>query len=143
MKICRLCEVEKPLSEFYKHPTGKFGVKSKCKSCYNAAQKEYYSENKEARTAYQRKWNKAHPEHFRNKKAQRRSRERVSRLSKEDRRHIQGLYRLAKLYGWITGEPWHVDHIVPLNGSNVCGLHLPSNLQVVPAKYNLKKGASF
>lgn len=39
----------------------------------------------------------------------------------------------------LTNFDWHVDHVIPLNGKNVSGLHIWSNLQVIPATLNLSK----
>lgn len=49
-------------------------------------------------------------------------------------------YSLASERKEQTGFDWHVDHLIPLRGDYVSGLHHWSNLQVIPASLNLSKG---
>lgn len=53
---------------------------------------------------------------------------------------IREFYDLAARTEALTGERYHVDHIVPLNGKTVSGLHNQFNLQILPWRDNLSKG---
>jgi len=56
--------------------------------------------------------------------------------------HLDAIVRVYEKRDEIiraSGIDHHVDHIVPLLGKNVCGLHVPWNLQILPAKANRQK----
>jgi hypothetical protein len=74
-----------------------------------------------------------------NYQAQRRVSERKATPSWANKFFIQEIYELAALRRSLTGIEWHVDHIVPLRGETVCGLHVENNLRVIPAIVNIKK----
>ena len=63
----------------------------------------------------------------------------TSPLTAEDHERIKAIYREAAAR---EGE-WHVDHIIPLRGKLVCGLHVPDNLQILPGAENRRKSNAY
>lgn len=64
-------------------------------------------------------------------------------LTDTHKEQIDAVYSHARDCEMVSGEKYHVDHIIPLQGKNVCGLHVPWNLQVLPADLNIAKGNRF
>jgi hypothetical protein len=108
--------------------------------------KVYYQERyirlKEKLTEQSRLWRLNNP-HLNAKKSNKRRAAKIQRtpawLTEDDHWIIEEAYELATLRTKLFGFPWHVDHIIPLQGKTVSGLHVPLNLQVIPGKENLIK----
>lgn len=56
---------------------------------------------------------------------------------------IYSVYKNCERITRETGVKHHVDHIVPLKGRGICGLHVQWNLRVIEARENIRKGNRF
>jgi hypothetical protein len=173
MKTCTSCNLTKELDSFGKEKNGKFGRRSVCRKCRSENEREYkkqykadnriavseynkkyHEENKEERISYMQDYRDNNKDYFKNWRklnkdlcraqlAKYRSKKAKATPDWVDKEDLKGMYTLAKRLENLCGVSYHVDHIVPLNGENICGLHVPWNLQILEAKMNLSKGNSY
>jgi hypothetical protein len=93
-----------------------------------------------------KKWRTANPEkvtHYWLKRRLAKTTAVPAWLTKEDLEMIAVTYAMRVEMTKRFGYSFHVDHIIPLQGENVCGLHVPANLRVVPASLNIAKSNKF
>lgn len=64
-------------------------------------------------------------------------------LTQQDFANIKSIYKMCNKISEKTGVKHHVDHIIPLQGEFVSGLHVPSNLQIIPFNINLSKSNTY
>jgi 5-methylcytosine-specific restriction endonuclease McrA len=125
MKNCYKCQCTKELTAFHKDKSKHDGLEGICKSCSRIKNAKWIQENP----------NKAFLRHI-NKTLKK-------RVVKWDRELTDLVTEEAALLRTLrknaTGLDWEMDHIVPLNGKNVCGLHVWNNIQVITAEENRKK----
>ena len=142
MKTCTKCKEKKDLSEYYADKRNKDGRQARCKLCHNLEAKEHYQNNKEEIKRSFKQWRKENrgksnsiKAKYRAAKAQRTP----NWLTCDQLEYIRNEYLMAVKLEAITGDKYHVDHVVPLQGNDVSGLHVPWNLQILEAKDNLSK----
>jgi hypothetical protein len=106
----------------------------------------YREKNREAHNTYNRAWFAENSDKRAAYQAKRKATilQRTPRwLTEDDHWMIEQAYDLAKARTEMLGFEWHVDHVVPLQGKQVSGLHTPSNLAVIPGAENCRKNSRF
>jgi len=124
-KRCAVCADILNVDSFCKNMSEAIGYSSKCRDC-TSEQRKLIAPEINALTAKRRATKKhAKPQW----------------LSREQEQKMLSYYSEARKKSKETGIDYQVDHIVPLQGKNVCGLHVPWNLQVITADDNRRKVA--
>ena len=151
LKRCSKCHEVKERTEFSANAKEPDGLRAQCRVCageswkahYDANSekhkeraKEYYQQHKEERLEYNKAYYAANPALYAEHRNKRRTREYDATAVWADLEEINEIYLNCP-------QGYHVDHTIPLQGSNVCGLHVEHNLQYLTASENLSKSNFF
>lgn len=147
LKRCKSCVNAYAVANYKSNPERGRMYARKSRALHSKARNAYAAkwrqENHERFRALMGEWKQANKSKVVSYVAARRAIEKSSVAvwadSEFERFAIQEAYALSDLRTEVVGIPFHVDHIVPLRGKTVCGLHCAANLQVIPAKGNMAK----
>ena len=142
VKRCNICAIVKHLDAFSKMASAKDNRQPNCKLCTTNADAIRYKNNRDKmlyRLKAYSKNNRAIMNAIAAKRRARKLEATPSWLSNQNFEAIKEFYKEAKRLEDLFGGLYHVDHIVPLQGKSVCGLHVPWNLQVLTASENYSK----
>lgn len=110
-----------------------------CEICFQNAKKTHRANNLEKVLQKERAYEKLNTHKRLGRNRLRRLRLQEASPAWVNKADIHAIYAEAAKLKRLTGRDYHVDHIVPLKGKNVCGLHVPWNLQVLDAVSNRRK----
>ena len=162
-QCCSKCNISKPYKDFvfdkrYNRP------KKKCRVCDAATYKAWVVRNRASVLQRNKDYRDKNPDFrkrmvdkttknqhlYQAKRNAAEARRRCSKLSatpawlsKDHLAEIENLYWMCRDLRAVSGQDYHVDHIVPLRGENVCGLHVPWNLQILPSDMNIRKSNKY
>lgn len=136
MKHCPDCGILKNRTEFGKNRSRNDGLHGICKKCDRIRRKDWYTNNQEKALEYARDYKTSNRGKLAAKEAKRRASKLQRTPSYADLKVIEEFYHNCP-------EGYHVDHIVPLQGELVSGLHILKNLQYLPALENIRKSNTF
>ena len=151
-KICLKCQTVKPLSDFYKDRTRKYGVQPACKLCSNVYRsnwsnknrdqisisgKSYRDKNPTKRKQSQSKWNKKNSIKLANYQNQRRTKIKNNGIFQITDKEFNKLYQSNCFYCGIKSKI-EIDHVVPINKG---GTHSIGNLVAACRSCNASKGS--
>jgi len=111
----------------------------------DATRQKWASDNPDKVRQSSKSWKRANPAKVAQHASHRRAAQDArmpSWLTAADHLEFDSIYKYCSGLR-AAGLDYHVDHIVPLRGKSVSGLHVPWNLRVIPAVDNMRKGNRF
>lgn len=167
MRNCKKCGELKSLTDFPKNKQSRDGYELSCKACKRLLQKEWEVANQDRCKAARQRWASKHPE--RDKESKRKHylqhKDKYYEYSREYAKANPGwkramtakrraallqrtppwadMAKIKEIYEEAHRRGLVVDHIIPLQGKIVSGLHVETNLQLLTASENSVKHNKF